>query len=475
MELKKLFWLADESASNTFADTQDGFEDIELRKVTTIDELMAEIGKADCVLASVPLSEADVDSIAPVPVIFRLDQFTPADVVRMMRAGAFHCFDGTASIDEVRAVVSAAIEQSASGAANRAPSHQTEKWRATLVGKSNPMEIVAEMICLIAARKCTVLISGETGTGKEMAARAIHMASPRAGYQMVAVNCTALPENLLEAELFGHTRGAFTGATSHRVGRFEQAHKSTLFLDEIGDMPLELQAKLLRVLQDREFQRLGSSETIKVDVRVIAASNVDLTERVREGKFRADLYYRLNVVPLVMPPLRERKEDIPALVNHFVDKVCRSENIARKQVASGALESLCRQPWPGNIRQLENTIEMGIALSGDREFLTSQDFCLRALPVRERISEMVAPEPVQHAPAADFDTAISRFEFELLTGALRESDGNKTIAAERLGIKRTTFIMKLKNLEKTHLSSSDVRVLPKREQSFAEIRKLTAA
>jgi transcriptional regulator with PAS, ATPase and Fis domain len=320
-----------------------------------------------------------------------------------------------------------------------------------------------------------VLISGETGTGKEMAARAIHAASPRAHATMISVNCTALPENLLEAELFGHTKGAFTGAINHRVGRFEQAHKSTLFLDEIGDMPLDLQAKLLRVLQDKEFQRLGSSETTKVDVRIIAASNVDLVERIREGTFREDLYYRLNVVPLAIPSLRTRKEDIPALVRHFVAKICLAENIELKHVAPGALDSLCAQLWPGNIRQLENSIEMAVALSGDRQTLTSRDFGLHPVPARRAVSETPARESISIACGANFETAISQFEFALLDGALRESAGNKTVAAERLGIKRTTLIMKLKNLEKARLRGADAGILSPRGNAPVDLEQYAAA
>src|SRR5580693_1514333 len=181
-----------------------------------------------------------------------------------------------------------------------------EKWRRLIIGSSQAIERTIEVIRLVGMRRATVLITGETGTGKEVVARALHLASPRAHLPMVIVNCNALPENLIEAELFGHVRGAFTGAVQHRVGRFEQAHRGTLFLDEIGDLPLDLQSKLLRVLQEREFQRVGSSETIRVDVRVLAATNVNLMERVRNGRFREDLYYRLNVVPLRVPPLRER-------------------------------------------------------------------------------------------------------------------------------------------------------------------------
>jgi len=322
-----------------------------------------------------------------------------------------------------------------------------EPWRSLLVGESRAMQTVVETIRLIGERRCTVLITGETGTGKEMAARALHLASPRANQPMVAINCSALPENLLEAELFGHVKGAFTGAVQMRVGRFEKAHKGTLFLDEIGDMPLDLQAKLLRVLQDREIQRLGSSETIKVDVRVIAATNVNLLERVRQGRFREDLYYRLNVVPLEMPPLRKRESDIALLVDHFVKKICKLEGIPFKTVTPQAMERLRCSTWPGNVRQLENAVEMAVAMSGTRESLFANDFGLapsgpiKVVPAESGAIPFPAPE------VTDFETAVSQFERAMLERALQKTSGNKTAAAELLGLKRTTLIMKLRNFE----------------------------
>lgn len=313
------------------------------------------------------------------------------------------------------------------------------------------MERLAEKIRLIGPKRATVLITGETGTGKEMTARAIHAASPRSHLPLVAVNCTALPESLLEAELFGHVRGAFTGAVQGRMGRFEQANRSTLFLDEIGDMPLDTQSKLLRVLQEREFQRIGSSENIQVDVRVVAATNVDLEERIAQGKFREDLYYRLNVVPLAIPPLRERPHDIPVLVQHFLEKICRQEGTCPRQLAPGAMERLTRYPWPGNVRQLENTIENAIALSGDRSYLLAEDFDLPA-PNTARRSEPSLEAP--HLPplpdnGLDFEATVGRIELHLLEQALRRTGGNKTQAADMLRLKRTTLTAKLRVLSKT--------------------------
>jgi len=264
---------------------------------------------------------------------------------------------------------------------------------------------------------------------------------------MVSVCCSALPENLLEAELFGHVRGAFTGAINQRIGRFEQANGSTLFLDEIGDMPLELQAKLLRVLQEREFQRLGSSETIRVDVRLIAATNADLLERVRQGRFREDLYYRLNVVPLQMPPLRERLGDVAALTHHFIQKICRLENIPLKRICGEALERLAAYSWPGNVRQLENTLERAIVLSGERAMLYPADFALSGGSARPR------PEGSRalfvHVPddGLDFEQTVGQIARSIIEQALRKTNGNKKLAADMLRLKRTTLAAKLRSLD----------------------------
>jgi DNA-binding NtrC family response regulator len=385
-------------------------------------------------------------AVPKTPVVFFDPDMTAAQAVRLIRNGAWHCFGAGDGLKALEQCLHQACDEKRRQEKLRdqiPAAAELEQW---LVGESRAMQDVLNTICLIGPRRCTVLITGETGTGKEMAARALHMASPRAHLPMVAVNCSALPENLLEAELFGHVKGAFTGACNLRIGRFEQACKSTLFLDEIGEMPIELQTKLLRVLQEREIQRLGSSDTIRVDVRVVAASNADLLERVHQGKFREDLYYRLNVVPLTMPPLRHRRGDIPLLVDHFVAKVCRNEGIPVKHVTLEAKERLQGLSWPGNVRQLENMVEMAVALSGDRESLGPADLGLT--PANFKVVPMEPPVlPISLPESMGFDAAVGHFERSILEQALVKTGGNKTAAAELLGLKRTTLIMKLRGLQ----------------------------
>ena len=298
----------------------------------------------------------------------------------------------------------------------------------------------------MASRRATVLITGETGTGKELAARALHLAGVRRAGPWVAVNCSALPETLLESELFGHTRGAFTGAIQSRPGRFEQAHGATLFLDEIGELPLDLQAKLLRVLQERELQRLGSTETIRVDIRVVAATNCDLGTRVAQGKFREDLYYRLNVVPLEMPPLRRRSGDVPLLAEHFVEKICRAEGIPKKRLSREALDQLCTHPWPGNVRQLENAVEMAIALTGDAPVFDAADFPLPDVP-QMRVPAAAMPVVAVPDSGLDYEQTLAVIERSILEQALRKTGGNKKAAAEMLRLKRTTLSAKVRSFD----------------------------
>ncbi len=288
-----------------------------------------------------------------------------------------------------------------------------------------------------------MLITGETGTGKELAAKAIHHNSARRAQRFLAINCSAIPETLLEAELFGHVRGAFTGAVANRQGRFEQAHKGTLFLDEVGTMSPALQAKLLRVLQEREFERVGDSHTIKIDVRVIAATHSDLAKMVAEGTFREDLYYRLNVIPVKLPALRERRDDIPLLVQHFLQKLSAELGRGPATMSQEGLRRLMAYHWPGNVRQLENVVERSIAFSQGRAQVEVQDLAVRRRHhARGRHADVSFPDE-----GVDFEHYVSNVELSLIKQSLERTRGNKRQAAKLLNLKRTTLIEKLKRLE----------------------------
>jgi two-component system response regulator PilR (NtrC family) len=300
------------------------------------------------------------------------------------------------------------------------------------------MQKLFHLLETVARSNSTILITGETGTGKEVVARAIHHNSARRTHRFVALNCSAIPETLLEAELFGHVRGAFTGAVGARQGRFEQAHKGTLFLDEVGTMSSALQTKLLRALQEREFERVGDSQTIKVDVRVIAATNSDLARMVAEGTFREDLYYRLHVIPVQLPPLRDRREDIPVLAQHFLEKFSPTSAM---QVSQDAMRALMAYPWPGNVRQLENAVERAVALSAGRQQLELTD-----LPAEVHVAPPSTEAPFVELPEDGLDLPgyLAAIERDLIQRSLDRTGGNRNRAAELLHIKRTTLVEKLK-------------------------------
>jgi len=313
-----------------------------------------------------------------------------------------------------------------------------------LIGDSPALESVLEKVERVAATDSTVLIQGETGTGKELIARAIHNISSRCGRSFVKLNCAAIPLDLLESELFGHERGAFTGAIAQKIGRFELADKGTLFLDEVGDIPAALQPKLLRVLQEQEFERLGSTRTHHVDVRLVAATNRDLTGMASRGEFRSDLYYRLNVFPVLLPPLRERREDIPALVTHFVEIFCRRMGKQIEHIPQETMLALSSYQWPGNVRELQNLIERAVILSDD-------GVLPNPLPT-------AGPQSVIISPAAattlrDSERNLIRHTLEAVGWVI----GGRKGAASRLGLKRTTLIHKMKKLgiSRPHLESSE--------------------
>ena len=378
------------------------------------------------------------------PVIVDCLRASTDDVIRLVRLGAYHVWVETPRPDRIRGCIEAAVR----GHRGVAAVEHREAWRAGIIGTSPEMQRVTDIVRLVAARRANVLITGETGTGKEVIARAIHVAGGRGHLPLVPVNCGAIPENLVESELFGYSKGAFTGAVQSRPGKFEQADGGTIFLDEIGELPLEAQAKLLRVLQEREIQRIGSAETVRLNVRVIAATNSDLAEAVRQRTFREDLYYRLNVIPLHVPALRDRASDVPDLVQHFLRKICANENLSPRSLTTDAVEALKRLRWPGNVRQLEHVIEMAVILSGDRTVLDQSDFAI----LRET-GPAAGPAPAACINGAlppdglDLDDAVRRFERTMLQQALLRCRGNKARAAQMLRMKRTTLLDRLKSLE----------------------------
>jgi Nif-specific regulatory protein len=292
-----------------------------------------------------------------------------------------------------------------------------------IIGTDNLMRRVYEMLLQVAPSDATVLITGESGTGKELVAAELHRLSRRAGQVLVKVNCAALPESIIESELFGHERGAFTGANAQRKGRFELADKGTIFLDEIGELSLPVQVKLLRVLQERELERVGGASTIKVNVRLIAASNRNLEEEVRAGRFRDDLFYRLNVFPLHIPPLRERKGDIVLLADHFVEKYADKNGKLIKRISTPAIDLLTSYSWPGNVRELENCIERAVILSADQ--------VIHSYNLPPSLQSAVSTNT---EPTTTLEAALSRLEKELIVESLKINNGNMAAAARQLGI-----------------------------------------
>jgi len=312
-----------------------------------------------------------------------------------------------------------------------------------IVGSGRAMNRIFELIDTVASLTSTILIQGETGTGKELIAKAIHFNSPRKEQKMISINCGAIPENLLESELFGHVKGAFTGAVTTRVGRFEQANGGTLFLDEIGNMPQSLQVKLLRVLQEREFERVGGNTTIKVDVRIIAATSSNLDQMVKDSTFREDLFYRLNVIPINLPPLRERREDIPLLAMRFISHFCDAHKLQEKTVSPQVMRALMAYEWPGNVRQLENISERMVALTSNRTAIMPTD-----LPVEIQNRDASSYVPMIEIPeeGINFQNVVTDMERELILQSLRRTNGNKKLAAKLLNLKRTTLIEKIKRI-----------------------------
>jgi DNA-binding NtrC family response regulator len=363
--------------------------------------------------------------------------------VEAMKNGAADYITKPVAFDQLRIVVKKALDVHRLQQENRLLRHQLKtKYRfENLVGTSPAMQQVFQLIEKVADAESTVLILGESGTGKELVARAIHFNSHRAEKPLVPVNCGAIPESLLESELFGHERGAFTGAARSRMGRFELANGGTIFLDEVGDMSPALQVKLLRVLQEQNFERVGGVKSVRVDVRIIAATNRNLDAAVTRGEFREDLYYRLSVIPLNLPPLRERKEDIPLLLQHFTEQFNRLRDRKLQGFSPRVLYMLTNYQWAGNVRELENLVDRLVVLKG-QGLVEPED-----LPEKMRTAwSPTPPATTVEIPDEGFclDLVVREFERELISRALQKAGGVKNKAAQLLGIKRTTLIEKLK-------------------------------
>lgn len=368
---------------------------------------------------------------------------TVESAVDAMKSGAFHYITKPFQLDDLLNLISRAREHHSLRQENQELKRQIQTLSGfeNLIGSSEKMQKIFSLIRRVADTDSTVLITGESGTGKELVARALHNLSRRRDKLLVAVNCGAIPADLLESELFGHIKGSFTGAIANRPGRFAAASGGTLFLDEVGEMSPNLQVKLLRVLQEKEVTPIGSEKTIKVDVRVIAATNQDLSRLIREGKFREDLFYRLNVIPVQIPPLRDRREDIPLLVKFFIDRFIREKGMPIRGITDGAVAALSGYSWPGNVRELENVIERTVVLKGegtiDLSDLPEKLFGDPATPLR-------APAFSLPHGGLDLKRTIEDFEDRLILSALDRTGWNKNRAATLLKIKRTTLIEKLK-------------------------------
>ncbi len=411
---------------------------------------LASGGDYDVVLLDLMLPDMDglkvlesIQKLSDSPATIVLTAFgTIEKAVRATKLGAFDFITKPFKNDEILLVAKNAVEQRRlrdENARLKNSLRQRFSYR-NIIGKSEPMRQIFDLITQVAPRRSTILIQGESGTGKELVAKAIHAASTRADATFVAINCGNIPSELLESELFGHVRGAFTGATASKKGLFEVADGGTLFLDEIASISMEMQAKLLRVIQEREFRRLGGLENIKVDVRIIAAANSDLQTAVANGTFRDDLYYRLNVIVIKLPPLRERSEDIPLLADHFIKKYCDENGRGLCALDPAAIRVLMDYNWPGNVRELENAIERSVVLCPGN-IITSDLFPRNLTLARPQEDPGLFPDSLP------LKERVGNFERSLIMAALDKTDWNQKKAAELLSVNPTTLSEKLKRLK----------------------------
>jgi two-component system nitrogen regulation response regulator GlnG len=402
------------------------------------------------------------DAKLSTPIIIMTGQTTLTNAVEAIKRGAFDYLPKPFDLDEVRTLTARALEARTLAADEDQPLPTVHGRGEQIIGRSAAMQAIYKIIGRVAQSDATVLIQGESGTGKELIAKVIHHYSPRWRGPFVGINCSAIPLDLLESEFFGYERGAFTGAVERRIGKFEQAASGTLFLDEIADMPLALQAKLLRVLQEREFTRIGGREVLKADVRIIAATNVDLGGAVHKHQFREDLYFRLRVVPITLPPLRQRREDIPELIAYLIEKINREMKTSVTGVSAEAEALLVRHPWPGNVRELENILVRAAVLAPGR-MLSTADLSLPPTEPQlpENFAELSLEETVRRKlktffhqstaiPLADLHVLIiGQVEKPLIELTLEHTGGNQLKAAELLGINRNTLRKKIAELKIT--------------------------
>jgi len=420
-------------------DGQDALQKIELHDVQMVitDIMMPRVNGLEFI--------KQLKSLRPEIVTIAYSAFANFEMTaNLLKAGAFFYLEKPFNLEELETHVKRGLEHQAlqSKSFRSKPCIKNRALLNNIIGESEKMLSLFEMIEKVSTSDSTVLIQGESGTGKELVARAIHDLSNRSDKNFVALNCAAIPDELLESELFGHVKGSFTGAVASRIGRFEMADKGTLFLDEIGDMKANLQVKLLRVLQSRELEPVGSTRSKKVDVRIIAATNQNLDQMVASKEFREDLYYRLSVIPIMLPPLRERGSDIPLLLNSFLEKFNRSKQRKVQGFDKQVMEVLSSYDWPGNVRELENLVERLVIIKG------TGVISIHDLPEKYRGERTYAAAPGEHLTLPDdgfcLNSAVEEFENRLILQALEKSGGNKKEAAELLNLKRTTLIEKLK-------------------------------
>ena len=374
-------------------------------------------------------------SAAETAVIMMTAYSSTKSAIESMKLGAYDYVSKPFDVDELKVVVQKAIEKAKLVDENVYLRKELEQKYASsnIIGRSPRMQTIFALVDRVARTSSTVLLQGESGTGKELIAHALHWSSSRSAHKFLSINCGAMPENLLESELFGHERGAFTGAVREKKGLFHEAHRGTLFLDEIGEMATSMQVKLLRALQEKKVRKVGGNSEEPVDVRIIAATNQDLEELITDGDFREDLYYRINVIPIELPPLRQRRDDIPLLVDFFLNKLSDDTDFPRRRISVEAMHILEAYDWPGNVRQLENIIERASALCTD-DVLTAED-----LPERVRRGERPAETISLPLEGLDLEDNLDRIRLELMTQALDRCDGIQTQAAELLGMTFRSF------------------------------------